>query len=135
MNKFLSSFVAGTTFLLVACGSEPEKYTPKQPPMEEKSPQTHLQDVTPHLTAVNRTWDLVQQTCWDEKSKTLFVQFPPTSPKRADGVDEYYTGWQVVENYKFKELGNGTQVFIGDTLTSVAPDVTGLPCVMQSIIK
>lgn len=132
-----------TALILTSCAKDEETYRPKEvvvAAQEEKKVEdvmTDAQRVVPYLKAVNRTWDRAIQSCWDFKSEILLVQFPSSKPATAKDDEEYDVGWHIVEKPKWKELGNGTFLFITpDARTyQVVPDVTGLPCVIKDILN
>lgn len=127
---------------LAGCAKEdPAQYKPKeavavQEEQKAEDTTTDLQKLTPYLKAVNRTWGRVVQSCWDHKSKTLLVQWPPTPPVDAKPDVEYTVGWQIINKPEWKEMGNGTMLFLGnDSMSEVSPDVTGMPCVMKDMVN
>jgi hypothetical protein len=66
----------------------------------------------------------------------LLAQWPEHPPADAKPDLDYAVGWQIINKPEWKELGNGTQVFIGyESETRVSPDVTGLPCVMKDMVN
>lgn len=137
MKTYVAFLIA---LILTACGAEePAQYKLKPVVQEEQKAEDttmDLQKLTPYLKAVNRTWGRIVQSCWDSHSKTLLAQFPPTAPAKAEPDIEYLTGWQIVDEPKWKEMGNGTQLFMGyNSMLGAAPDTTGIPCVMKDMVN
>lgn len=83
--------------------------------------------VEQYLMAVNRSFERAEESCWDSKSELLLARFS------LNGAEEQAKGWGVLTGWEFKELENGTILFVENQLgiTMVTPDTTGLPCVTK----
>ena len=116
--------VAMLPLLLVSCKCEKSasvSATVSSAPAEVDIP------VEEYLMAVNRSFERVEESCWDSKSELLLARFSLI------GTEEQAKGWSVLTGWEFKALSNGTILFIEDELgiTAVTPDVTRLPCVTK----